>query len=198
MEKFENKQEDPKINYSDPSADDLITFLNAIEKFEDEDGELKDIPELYNGNKLNKELFAGIMMYKAPQYMLIGHESAREVNDFLKKLNEKIKNQTLEETIQYLESQIPYLDTVNDVSEKAFDDLKNIQNSVGKIEWFKNLDKNISVLTMANQANLLRVKAEVFYTNMVNKVYDKLWEEYLVSENNPNRQETLKIEKGSE
>lgn len=69
----------------------MINFLEAIEIYENEDGELDKIPNIYNGNKINKELLAGILMYQAPQYMLVGHESAREILDFLRKLNIELK-----------------------------------------------------------------------------------------------------------
>lgn len=59
--------------------------------------------------------------------------------------------------------------------------------------WFKNIEEHTEILTKANQANLLRVKAEILYTNMVNRVYDKLWEEYLISENPPEPKEIKQI-----
>lgn len=187
----ENSQE--KINYSDPSANDMINFLEAIEIYENEDGELDKIPNIYNGNNINKELLAGILMYKAPQYMLVGHESAREILDFLKELNGQIKNQTLTETIEYLENQIPYLDQAHNISEKTFDDFDKMRDEIKQNGWFKNIEENTEILAKANQANLLRVKVGVLYTNMVNQVYDKLWEEYLVSENPPSPKETKQI-----
>lgn len=188
-----NNQEKNKINYNDPEPNDLIRFLESLEKYENEDGELEEIPNLYNEGKLDKELLAGILMYKAPQYMLVGHESAQEILNFLNKLNIKLKNQTLSETINYLESQIPYLNEANNISKRAFDDFEKMQNDIKKNGWFKNIEENTEILTTANQANLLRTKVEVLYTNMVNRVYDKLWEEYLMSENPPEPKEPKQI-----
>jgi hypothetical protein len=181
LENFsENKDQNEEINYEDPSIDDLIKFLDAITPYEDENGDIKEIPNFVEDGKFNKELFAGIMRYKAPQYVLVGKENVGEVMDFLKKLNLQLKNQTLEETIAYLETQIPYLDTVKEVSEKAFQDLDTIKDEAGKIDWFKDLEKNSDVLSKANQANLFRLKVESFFTKLINKTYDALWNEYLI------------------
>lgn len=150
------------IDWNDLSVDIMMDLMKAIEPYEDEDWNISKIPNFIKDGVFDKKLFGGIMMYKAPQYVLVGSESSKEVLDFLKELNVQLKNPTLESTIEYLESQVPYLEASDQIHEKTFKEFDEIQNNSDKIEWFKDLEKNNNILNKANQANLLRVRTEAF------------------------------------
>jgi len=194
IEKHLNNKDEQNIDYSKPSVDNQIVFFNAlkdsgIDMFSDD----MVIPEIFKNGKLNKEIFAGLLLFKAPQYILFNKKGALESIDFLEKLNQKLNNNLLKETIDYLKSQIVYLEEAEnihtDMSEKVDEVFKESEN----IDWLKDIKVKADVLNKGSRALLLKTKVEAFFTSAINKVYDILWKEYLVEEKSENNKSSNEL-----
>ncbi len=178
----ENTENTPASEWTDPPVDTLLRINAELEKYEDENWEIREIPELFGlDGKLNKDLFAGLVMYKAPQYLLYGTEGAREAIDFLEKLDARLQDEELANTIVFLKEQLPYLDEAMVISDKAFDELNIVleKASRGK-HWFDDMKEKADASLAGSKANLLRAKVEIAVTEMINKTYEGLWKKYLV------------------
>ena len=63
----ENKNEGAvERDWANLSSKDLMDLLEKLESFEDDEENLKQIPELIVEGKLEKDTFAALMIYKAP------------------------------------------------------------------------------------------------------------------------------------
>jgi len=181
-------KENKEINYGELSVDDMIYLLGLLEKYEDEDGEIKEIPDFIRGGEFDKELFAALLLFKAPQYLLGSSETAPEQIVFLKGLNRKLNNPVLENTISYLESQLPYLSAAKKVSDNVFTESNAVFNTTPTTDdVFNDLNKKADSLVKTASALLLKTQAGVLFANQINEVYRSLQEEYL-GEKDPSKQ----------
>ncbi|HEY1041342.1 MAG TPA: hypothetical protein VGE63_01315 [Candidatus Paceibacterota bacterium] len=188
-ESIENKEEiKPEIDWKSPSADDQIKFFEALNSAENNTGDVHEVPDLFIDGKFNKELFAGLLLFRAPKYVLVGSENAEKVIGFFTQLNKKLNSPLLGSTIEYFNEQVPYLNAANNIQENAFAKFETIKNKAGEIEWFEgDVEAKGDVLVEASKAQSLQVKVEVFFTNLVNRTYDALWDEYLVKKEDDNK-----------
>ncbi len=176
----ENKNEGAvERDWANLSSKDLMDLLEKLESFEDDEENLKQIPELIVEGKLEKDTFAALMIYKAPVYIIANKDSANKIINFLSELNAKLKNDTLKSTIEHLISESEYLVTSSEISEKAFKDLEDSVTKDDTETDFENLKNKIDTQHNATQANMLRFTAGRLFMEKVSKTYDALWKEYL-------------------
>lgn len=109
----ENTQENsPGRNWANLTSTDLIELLGKLGPFVNENGALIQMPELMVNGKLDKDMFAGLMTYHTPSFETANTETANEVINFLEKVNSKLNNEKLTESIEQLKN-----DSENIVSE---------------------------------------------------------------------------------
>ncbi len=173
-----------KNEWVDLPADTSIRLLDEFEKYADDNYEIKKVPELlYLNGKLNKDLFGAILMYAAPQYILFNSNGAKEALEFLKDLNKQLVDDELFETIDFLQTQISYLEASDEVSERAFANLAAIaKKAKSGVHLLNHLDEQSKANDVGQNALLLRVKVEGLFTKMINDTYDRLWDKYLVND----------------
>jgi hypothetical protein len=172
-----------EIDYRNPSANDQIAFYSVLEKSKNADRTFKGISELSSNGQFNKELFAGIMLFRAPRKLLISSpENAREVISFLNSLNDQLQDETLKGTIDYLESLVPYLEESNSLRKEMINKSTELFKEKDTPDTMSDLEEKADTMNKSSQAALLNTEAGVLFTNSVTKTYDALWNKYLIGD----------------
>ena len=92
----ENKNEGAvERDWANLSSKDLMDLLEKLESFEDDEENLKQIPELIVEGKLEKDTFAALMIYKAPVYIIANKDSANKIINCLNILKKMLTIKTI-------------------------------------------------------------------------------------------------------
>lgn len=165
-------------NYEHPTVDMLLRYHRILKPLTNEDYELTSYPIVIEDGVVHKDALAALLHFEAPQYIMFSASTADEALNFLRRLNAQLQDESITNTIDYLEDQKRYLEKGVILTKDAYDNYDQYVKNADPSKLLSNTQ--LDIMLKATQAQLLTVSLDVAYTNMINGTYEAIYDKYLL------------------